>query len=85
MEDLRATADTLEKEIQRLKQLQDNAYNIINGEMRYPRDIGFNKVDRHFRELDKLERESHERAKAEQKAAAEARKGVVQVVIPPKA
>lgn len=83
-EDLRATADILSEEIQRLKGLLNRACNIITGEMQYHPDDGFSRVHRHFHELDRHEREAAGRAKAECEAAAEARRKAPQVAAPPK-
>ena len=73
---------TAKAEVSRLREVMDRISNLLNYVRNYAPDDGFHKVDRHFRDLARIEREAKERWQAEQDAKKNQRKGNTQVVIP---
>ena len=74
---------TAQAEISRLREVMTRITNMSSYVCAYGPDDGFDAVDRHFRELDRIEREARERWQAEQaaqKAAASQTKA--QIVVP---
>ena len=73
----------VQAEISRLREIKDRISNLSNYVRSYGPDDGFDAVDRHFRELDRIEREARERWQAEQAAQkAAANKTKAQIVVP---
>lgn len=74
---------TTEAEISRLREILTRISNMSSYVRSYGPDDGFDAVDRHFRELDRIEREARERWKVEQAAKkASTGGGKIQVVVP---
>lgn len=73
---------TAQAEVSRLHEIMTRISNLTNYVRNYAPDDGFQKVDRHFRDLDRIERETKERWQAEQDAKRTERKGITQVVVP---
>ena len=73
---------TARAEVSRLREIMTRITNLSNYVHNYAPDDGFHKVDRHFRDLDRIERESKERWQAEQDAKKTEHKGISQVAVP---
>lgn len=72
---------TTQAEVSRLREIMNRISNLSNYVRNYAPDDGFHKVDRHYRDLDRIEREAREKWQAEQAdacaAASNERKPVV--------
>ena len=74
--------NTAQAEVSRLREIMGKISNLTNWVRNYAPDDGFQKVDRHFRDLDRIEREAKERWQAEQDAKKSERKGITHVIVP---
>lgn len=73
----------VQNEIQRLQEMKTKIGNVSAFVRRFGPNDNFSAVDRHFRELDRIEREARERWQAEQAAQkAAAKKAKAQIVVP---
>ena len=73
---------TAQAEVSRLREIMTRISNLSSYVRNYAPDDGFQNVERHFQDLDRIEREAKERWQAEQDAKKTERKGISQVAVP---